>query len=200
MASSPDYLRLATSSTRALANTVLDSFRDAVVVVDARHKHLPVVLANSAARRCLSGASDAVGLIESSLQSWLGSAYTSTIQTKLGGLSDPACRVLEWRCPEGEISVMTDIKPLAMTPGQHLVMLTFAPAPEPGLRVAIDNLPSSGDRRLLALTEHARDIITVATPDGKLQYVSGGVLNSLGYTSEERQSNALFEHGHPADP
>jgi PAS domain S-box-containing protein len=57
----------------------------------------------------------------------------------------------------------------------------------------------SGDRRLLALTEHARDIITVAAADGTLQYVSGGVRNSLGYTSEERQSSNLFEHVHPDD-
>jgi PAS domain S-box-containing protein len=277
-----------------------------VVVVDARHKQLPVVLANSAARRCLSSASDGVGLIESSLQRWLGSASASSIQTTLGVLSAPTSCVLEWRCTAGEISVMTDIKPLAMAPGQHLVMLTFAPAPEPALMVAIDNVPfdllildndlkvtyanagavrsgsaaagllgasalrltptsalhpdvfaralrgiqfhddaveiaswggptrwfevdvqalksasgivglvvlsievterrlrkhseSSGDRRLLALTEHARDIISVVTPDGKLQYVSGGVLNSLGYTSEEWHSSALFENVHPDD-
>jgi PAS domain S-box-containing protein len=308
MASSPDYVRLATSSTRALADTALDSLRDAVVVVDARHKHVPVVLANTAARRSLSPATDAVGLLGTSLQSWLGSASASMIQTMLTVMPpDPTSCVLQWRCAAGEISVMTDIKLLPAAPGQHLVMLTFAPAPESGLTMAIDNLPfdllildddlrvtyanagavrsgrsvaggllgvsalrltptsklhpdvfahalqgiqfhddaveiassegptrwfevdvqalkgatdvvglvvlsievterrlrkhsqSSGDRRLLALTEHARDIITVATPDGTLQYVSGGVRNSLGYTSEERQSNNLFEHVHPDD-
>jgi PAS domain S-box-containing protein len=307
MATSPDYVRLATSSTRALSDTALDSLRDAVVVVDARHKHLPVVLANTAARRCLSPPTDAVGLIESSLQRWLGSASASTIETLLTVLSDPVSCVLQWRCAAGEISVVTDIKLLATVPGQHLVMLTFAPAPEPDLMMAIDNLPfdllildndlrvtyanagavrsgravagallgvsalrltptsklhpdvfaralqgiqfhddaveiacsagmtrwfevdvqalksasgivglvvlsievterrlrrhsqNSGDRRLLALTEHARDIITVAAPDGTLQYVSGGVRNSLGYTSEERESNNLFEHVHPDD-
>jgi PAS domain S-box-containing protein len=57
----------------------------------------------------------------------------------------------------------------------------------------------SGERRLLALTEHARDIILVADPDGRIQYVSGGVRNSLGYTSEERESNYVFEHIHPDD-
>src|SRR5260370_11904537 len=83
MATSPDYLRLATSSTRALADTVFDSLRDAVVVVDARHKHLPVVLANAAARRCLSPATYAFGLIESSLQRWLGGASPPPIETPL---------------------------------------------------------------------------------------------------------------------
>src|SRR6267142_3159446 len=207
MATSPDYLRLATSSTRALADTALDSLRDAVVVVDARHKHLPVVLANAAARRCLSPATDSVGFIESSLQRWLGRTSASMIETMLAVLSDPrsptSC-VLDWRCIDGEISVKTEVKPLAMAVGQRLVMLTFAPAPEPGLTPPIDDLPfdlpeSSGNRRLLALTEHARDIISIAAADGKLQYVSGGVRNSLGYTSEERQSNNLFDHVHPDD-
>jgi PAS domain S-box-containing protein len=307
MATSPDYVRLATSSARALADTALDSLRDAVVVIDARHKHLPVVLANTAARGCLSPPTDALGLLETSLQRWLGGASASTIETMLAVmLPDPTRCVLQWRCAAGEISIMTDIKRLTAAPGQHLVMLTFDPTPEPGLLVALDNLPfdllildndlrvtyanagaarsgrsagdlvgvsalrltptsklhpdvfaralqgtqfhddalevassagptrwfevdvqalkgatgvvgvvvlsievterrwrthsqSSADRRLLALTEHARDIITVAAPDGTLQYVSGGVRNSLGYTSEERQSNNLFEHVHPDD-
>jgi PAS domain S-box-containing protein len=308
MATSPDYVRLATSSSRALADTALDSLRDAVVVVDARHKHLPVVFANTAARRCLSPATDAVGLIETSLQRWLGRASASCIETTLSMmLSDPSRCVLQWRCAAGERSVMTDLQLLATAPGQRLVMLTFAPTPEPGLMAAIDNLPydllildndlrvtyasagamrsgravaggllgasalrltptsalhpdvfaralqgvqfhddaveiassagstrwfevdvqvvknatgvvglvvlstevterrlrkhsqSSSERRLLALTEHARDIMSVAAADGTLQYVSGGVRNSLGYTSEERRSNNLFEYVHPED-
>ncbi len=201
MATSPDYLRLATSSTRALADTALDSLRDAVVVVDARHKHLPVVLANAAARRCLTPESQAFGLIESSLPRWLGSASASWIETLLAEMPDPGSptrNVLEWCCAEGEVSVMTDIKPLAMVPGQRLVMLTFTPLPEPQPH-AEPGSQSSGDRRLLALTEQARDIIGVAGPDGTLHYVSGGVGNSLGYTSEERRSNNLFEHVHPDD-
>src|SRR6202790_5826538 len=55
------------------------------------------------------------------------------------------------------------------------------------------------ERRLLALTEHARDIISVASPGGRLLYVCGGVQNSLGYSSEERQTHTLFEHVHPDD-
>jgi PAS domain S-box-containing protein len=55
------------------------------------------------------------------------------------------------------------------------------------------------ERRLLALTEHARDIISIADADGRVQYVSGGVRNSLGYSSEERRSMYIFEHIHPDD-
>jgi PAS domain S-box-containing protein len=291
-----------------LTDTALDSLRDAVVVADARHKHLPVVLANAAARRCLSPATDAAGLIETSLQRWLGNASASTLESMLTVMPfEPTRCVFQWRGAAGDLCIMTDLKLLATAPGQQLIMLTFAPAPEPGLMAAIDHLPFDllildrdlkvtyangravrsdpraaggllgvsalqltptsqlhpdvfthalsgvqfhddavevtssdgptrwfevdvqalkgpsgvdglvvasievterrlrkasrriGDRRLLALTEHARDIISIAGPDGTLQYVSGGVRNSLGYTSEERQSNQLFEHVLPDD-
>ena len=202
MATSPDYLRLATSSTRALADAALDGLREAVVVVDARHRHLPVVLVNAAARRCLA-CGDPVGLIESSLHRLLTAASATLVDATLASWTDsrsPTSRVLEWRSAQGETSVMTDIKPLALAPEQRLVMLTFAPAPESGVqRRSSGHSQESGDRRLLALTEHARDIITVAGTDGTVQFVSAGVTNSLGYTPEERQSNNLFEHVHPDD-
>ena len=88
MATSPDYLRLATSSTRALADAALDSLREAVVVADARRKHLPVVLANAAARRILAGA-DRAGLIESSLHRLLTAGSATTVETALALLPDP---------------------------------------------------------------------------------------------------------------
>jgi two-component system, NarL family, sensor histidine kinase UhpB len=287
-----------------LADTALDSLRDGVVVVDARHRHLPVVLANASARHCLIADSETLGMIESPLHRWLGAASASTIETTLAALDPlPTDRFLAWRFAAGEISVMTEIKLLVSAPGQRLVMLTFAPTvPETGLPVAeglpfavlildcdlkvtytnavaersgasmlgvsalrltptgalhpdvfaralagehfhdeaveiaavglptrwfeVDvqplksssgivglvvlssevterrvrkHSPSSGDRRWLALTEHARDFITVAAADGKLHFVSAGVRNSLGYTSEERESNNLFEHVHPED-
>ncbi len=57
----------------------------------------------------------------------------------------------------------------------------------------------SSERRLRALTENAQDITTVAAPDGRLQYVSGGVKNALGYTSEERHMSSIFDNAHPED-
>jgi PAS domain S-box-containing protein len=56
-----------------------------------------------------------------------------------------------------------------------------------------------GERRLLALTEHAQDIITIATADGRVKYISAGVQNSLGFSSEERESHFVFELAHPDD-
>jgi len=317
MATSPDYLRLAASATRALADTALDSLRDAVLVVDARQKLLPLVLANATARRCLAAPAGAAGLIELPLGPLLGAASAPTIESLLVSLSDSRTftrRVLSWHFAHGEIPVMTDISLLNAAAGQRLVMLSFAPAlPEhPGAvpehdsaafdHVSFDVLILDGDLkvtyahasaarseaslpgdvlgasaltltptsalhpevfsralqgshyhdpavalatadgstrwfevdvqplqgasgitglvvlstetserrpqtpasnggkcRLLALTEHARDIITVAATNGRVQYVSGGVRNSLGYTTEERQSNSVFEHVHPDD-
>ena len=154
MATSPDYLRLAASTARALADVALDSLRDAVVVVDARHKHLPVVFANASARRCLSSA-DADGLVESSLNDWLGAASVSAIEAlALADRRSPAAHILEWRGAEGELSVFTDIRPLPMAPAQRLVMLTFAAAaPAPAMTshtaAAVDADPvlRTGNRR-----------------------------------------------------
>jgi PAS domain S-box-containing protein len=311
MATSPDFLRLAANATRALADTALDSLRDAVIVVDARHRDLPLVLANATARRCLGSLTNAAGLIESPLIRVLGASSAIKIQTTLTAASEssvPTNRVLTWRLIQGERDAMTDIKLLNGAPGQRLVMLTFAPPnSQPELAMAVDQLPmdllildldlkvtyanvgamrsaasvpggllgcsalmltptlalhsdvfacalrgqafhdealalveagrptrrfeidvqplkgqsgiiglvvlfvevterrvksraqGSSDGRLLALTEHAQDIITIAGADGRLQYVSAGVRNSLGYTPEERESNCVFDHVHPDD-
>jgi PAS domain S-box-containing protein len=310
MATSPDYLRLASSATRALADRALDSLRDALLVVDARHKHFPIVLANATARRYLAGEIDAPDFVETPLTLMLGVSSATKIGVILASLPDPTAptsRVLSWRFIQGEQPVMTEIRPLDSSAGQRLIMLTFAPpTPQPDLVAAFDHLPfgilildadlkvtyanagatlaagpipggllgcsalmlaptmllkpeifasalagqpfhdealafeepgqparrfevdvqsfqgaggsaglvvqclevtersnnraqGSGERRLLALTEHAQDIITIAGADGRVQYVSGGLLNSLGYTSEERQSNVVFEFVHPED-
>jgi PAS domain S-box-containing protein len=310
MATSPDFLRLATNATRALADTALDSLREAVLVVDARHKHLPIVLANASARRALSGHSDTPEFLETPLALVLDASSAASIGNLLSSVSEsgaPSNRIIVWRFMQGERSVMTDIKPLHSA-AQRLVMLTFAPpTPQPDLVAAFDQMPfdililnaelkvtyanagairsagplpggllgcsalmltptrllkpevfaralqghpfheetlvleetgrparrfevdvqpfkvfsaiaglviwcvevteprathrvqGSGDRRLLALTEHAQDIITIGGPDGRVLYVSGGMQNSLGYTSEERESQLVFDLVHPDD-
>ena len=145
MATSPDFLRLATNATRALADTVLDSLRDAVLVVDARHKHLPLVLANGTARRYLTGESHTPDFIETPLAHLLGAASAAKIGTVLASVSDPktpTSRVVVWRFIQGEQPAMTEIKPLLSAAGQRLVMLTFPPpAPQPDLVAAFDQLP-----------------------------------------------------------
>src|ERR1700729_915801 len=281
MATSPDFLRLASNATRALADTALDSLRDAVLVVDARHKHLPVVLANAAARLRLSEP-DPTPLIEAPLARYLDPDSATQIVPIVSSLSDAdrrSSRALTWRFVGGEQSALTELKPLMSAPGQHLVMLTFAPpASQPALETAIDQLPydvlildtdlkvtyantgairsagpvpggavgcsalmltptllvqpdvfaralkgvagivglvilslevterrannraqGSGERRLLALTEHAQDIITIAAADGRVKYMSAGVQNLLGFTSEERESHFVFELAHSDD-
>jgi two-component system sensor kinase FixL len=310
MATSPDFLRLASNATRALADTALDSLRDAVLVVDARHKLLPVVLANAAARQCLSER-DPTALIEAPLARYLAADSATQIVPIIASLSDvktQSSRVLMWRLNTGEQSALTELKPLTSAPDQRLVMLTFTPpAAQPDVVTAVDQLPydvlildtdlkvtyanagavrsagpipggavgcsalmltptlllkpdvfaralqghayhdeslafeelnrparrfeidvqplkggsgivglvilslevterragnraqGSGERRLLALTEHAQDIITVAAADGRLKYISAGMQNSLGFTWEERESHFVFELAHPDD-
>ncbi|GEM_PF-1122103 len=309
MATSPGLLRLAANAPRALADTALDSLREAVLVVDARHKHLPIVLANACARAALSVQGD-TDFLETPLALVLDAASATSIGNLLSSVSESgtSCnRVIAWRFTQGERSVMTDIKPL-LSAGQRLIMLSFSPPTlQPDLASAFDQLPfdilildaefkvtyanagavrsagplpggllgcsalmlaptrllkaeiferalqghpfheetlvleeagrsarrfevdvqpfkvasataglviwsvevtdprkthrvqGSGDRRLLALTAQALDIITIGGPDGRVQYVSGGLQNSLGFTAEERESHLVFELAHPDD-
>jgi PAS domain S-box-containing protein len=144
MARSPDYLRLATNATRTLAEAAFDSLREAVLVVDARAKHLPVVLANQAARDCLTPP-DSAGLAESSLYGFLGAASASLIESALASLAetDPSVtHSLTWRPTRGEVAFSTELKLLDSPQNQRLVMLTFNPTqPGPEIGPAVDQLP-----------------------------------------------------------
>src|SRR6202012_5866008 len=112
MATSPDFLRLASSAARALADTALDSLRDAVLVVDSRHRHLPIVLANEAARRNLEHDAE---LIETPLARVLNTTTSARIEPILLSSSEPrasARRVLTWRLIGGDTDTMTQLTPL----------------------------------------------------------------------------------------
>jgi len=150
MARSPDYLRLATSATRTLAEAAFDGIRDAVVVVDTRVKHLPVVLANQAAQDCLTSP-NSESLEESSLYGLLGAASASLIESAMASLSEtePATtHPLTWRPTRGEVAFPTELKLLESPQNQRLVMLTFNPKPSgsgdrPVVRRPLDPGPKS---------------------------------------------------------
>jgi PAS domain S-box-containing protein len=315
MAISPDYVRAASSATRALTDAIFDALRDAVLVVDTRSKHLPITLANSVARRCFLGDPDSGSLIDCSLYSLLGSTTDTAVEAALGSLSAgraSSSRTLTWHFPRGKMAISTEFKLVASASVPHSVMLTFADpsyesCAEPAVLSAIEQLPldllildkeltvtyanagaaraagttprqmlgysaltlvptsvvpreafvgalegihyrdeaiavktpgeptrwfeidvqplendstvvgvvvlsmevtesqvkarttEGSDHRLMALTEHARDIISIAGTNGKWHYVSGGVANVLGYSPDERHSNEIFEHIHPED-
>ena len=146
MARSPGYLRLASRTTRTLAEKAFDVLREAVVVVDTQAKHLPVVLANVAAQNCLGGkSSETPALMGSSLFGLLGAASASVIESLLASVSESEMslsRTLVWRLEQGETSQITEIKLLDTSADQRLVMLTLAPLPlESELTLAVDQLP-----------------------------------------------------------
>jgi PAS domain S-box-containing protein len=146
MARSPGYLRLATRTTRTLAEKAFDVIREAVVVVDTRPKHLPLVLANAAARDCLDGGySEPSALIGSSLFGLLGAASASVAQsllTSVAGGDSSLTRSLTWRLAQGEAAAMTECRLLDSSHDQRLVMMTFAPSAQAtDLSYAMDQLP-----------------------------------------------------------
>src|SRR5258708_21173746 len=166
MATSPDFLRIASSAARALADTALDSLRDAVLVVDVRHKHLPVVLANVAARQCVTEP-DPAPLIEPPLALVLGAASAANIHPILTSLADvSASRVIAWRLIRGVQSAVTDLKLLPSAAGQRLVMLTFTPpTPQPDLVTAVYHLPYD---------------LLILNVDLKVTYANAGAIRSAG--------------------
>jgi PAS domain S-box-containing protein len=314
MATSPGYVRLASSATRSLADSAFDALRDAVIVVDTRLSHLPLIVANAAARRCFHGESDAVGLLESSMYSLLGATMDDVVEAIMGSLAGgKPCirRTLTWRFPRGEIPILTEFKMLG-SGGQQFMMATFSepsaePLAQPGMLSALEQLPldilildqeltvsyanggaartagttssailgysalaliptsavprealtralegqpyqdeavsvrtpgsvtrwfdvtvqplqdrsgivglvvqsmevtqrrlrakmaQGGERRLLALTQRTRDVISVAGREGNLIYVSGAMTNLLGYAPAERLTQTLFDGVHPDD-
>ncbi len=314
MATSPGYVRFATSAMRPSTDAIFDALREAVIVIDATSPHLPVIMANSAARRCFLGSPEQAMPLDHSMYLLLSPDTELAIVAALGSLTHTKAitRVLTWRFPRGEVPISTELKLLVPGPVQRAVMLTFSdpatvPVSEPGILSAIEQLPldllildnqltvtyanagaarragntsagvlsysaltvvptsaiprealtgalaghhyyeeaiavpmpgaatrwfevdvqplkdetgvaglavlsmevterrrrrrtaTGSERRWLTLTEHASDIITIAGREGDVQYVSGGVTNTLGYTVKERRSSSIFEHIHPAD-
>ncbi len=129
MPTSAKLARVAVHAARPLPEAAFENLREAVLVVDAMAPHLPVVLANAAARRCLL-ASEALSLVDYPLHALLGGAADAAIDAALGpsGSKPVVNRVLAWRLPRGELPISTQIKPLAGRMAQRLVMLTFAAA------------------------------------------------------------------------
>ena len=132
MGTSPQYLRLATSATRSLMETAFDALWDPVLVVDARLAHVPVVLANAAARREFKGESADDPLIEKSVYALLVPESVSTVQALLEGSSEAvgsANSALSWRLAAGIRALPTEFQCLDCAPGQRLLMLRLRLSP-----------------------------------------------------------------------
>src|ERR1700730_11193391 len=129
MATSPDFVRMASSAMRPLTNAIFAALRDALLVADTLARHFRLILGNSAARRCFLGNPDLGSLIDQSLYSLLESAMESAVVVSLGALAigrPSGRRMLTWRFPQGEMSLSTELKLLSSAPPRQTVMVTFA--------------------------------------------------------------------------
>jgi PAS domain S-box-containing protein len=221
MARSQGYLRLATTATRTLAEQAFDAIREAVLIVDTRSKHSPLVLLNSTARSGFSNDSEPSSLVGSSLFGLLDAASASLVQpllTAVAGAEPSLTRLLTWRLTQGDVAAWSELKRLDSSQDQRLVMITFAPTGQTADHIhSADHLTfgvlpqwidsraptrpaESSDSHLRALIEDAHDIVTVVAPDGEIRYVSGRGRNAFGYPSEELASTKyIFEYVHPDD-
>ncbi|MCW3116760.1 MAG: hypothetical protein JWM28_842, partial [Chitinophagaceae bacterium] len=57
----------------------------------------------------------------------------------------------------------------------------------------------ANEKRFRTLIEKSSDMMTLATPDGKLLYSSPSLTNVLGYSEEELRATPVFEMIHPED-
>jgi len=59
MAKSPEFVRVVLGTARTFSDIALDALREAVLLIDTRQHHKPVLLANAAARCFFVGPADA---------------------------------------------------------------------------------------------------------------------------------------------
>ncbi len=141
----------------SLAEQVLESVSEAIMVVDTEPRDLPVVLANAAARRVLRIAGR-----DHSLYDCLGPNPSSPLEALLAELArgaKPIRRLIAWRTTSGVSSFETTWQRLSGAHGEPLLLLRFRQEPTPpALRFALDGLPMG----LLLLDRHLK--ITYANP------------------------------------
>ena len=179
MATSPEIVRLASCASRPVTDAVFDAVREAVLVVDTRRKQLPLVLANAAARRCLRSAAESESLVESSLYCLLGSATDSAVAEALGGTGaahQNSSRTLSWRLPRGEVPILTELKLLAPTPAQQLLMFTFT---EP----VFEALGTGPDAAVAIATEQAPMDLLILDKELTVTYANAGAARTAGNTA-----------------
>ena len=204
MATSPGYVRLASSVTRSLADSAFEALRDAVLVVDTRLNHLPLILANAAARRCFQRDAENASLADSSLYSLLGSSMDDVVESVMGSLAGGKhCirRPVAWRFPRGDLSLLTEFKMLTQG-GQHFLMATFSepsaePVSQPGILSALEQLPLDIlilDKELTVTYANAGAAGTADTTSGAILGYSALTLIPTSVVPREALTRALEGH------
>jgi len=215
MPGSPGYVRLAASSVRSLSSIAFDSVREAVLIVNANAKHLPVVLANAAACNAFLGESIAEDLLERPLYGLLTPSSASTLAGILdSALSEesglPVSRMLSWRLKGDATSVaMTEIKLLDTSSVPAPVASPFTGLPGSGASPALDEdiaAPAPASRLIMltfAPTAAEREIgialdqmpinFVILDPDLRVTYANAGAASFAGarHPAEVRSVSAL---------
>ena len=170
------------------------------MVVDARAKHLPILLANAAARRYLSREAESPAIVGSSLYGLLGGESASGIEALLASAdARPITRPLTWRLGRDEVAAVTELKMLDTSPGQRLGWVSFSLSElEAGSARGSSKSPGAcSEDYLRSFIEKSPGIVAVATPDGSLKYASTGARSALGLTPQGLPSTGLFDLVHP---
>jgi PAS domain S-box-containing protein len=131
---------------RSYADGVLDAVSQAVLVVDARQEHAPLLMSNAAARRRLDFHDDTGQMLGAPLHRYLGGQAAAAVDAALTvacNTAGPCVRVIRWRMRRGELPLYTEFSRLHSDSGQCAVLITImtTAAPEAPPPKAIEKLP-----------------------------------------------------------
>jgi len=175
MATSPECVGAVLGAARTFSDLALDALGEAVLLIDTRRHHKPVLLANAAAARFFVDGAESASLLDSCLYEWLRPAEAEAVEATITGLSRHQAgvsRIVTWRFAAGETPVMTDFKLIDGAAGQRILMLNFAAMhPKPELLFAIDKLPMDLlilDRNLKVTYANAAAVRSAQYPAARL--------------------------------
>jgi signal transduction histidine kinase len=113
---------------RSHAECVLDALPQAVLVVDARQQHVPLLMSNAVARRCLGFHEEAGQMLGAPLHRYLGDQAAAGVDAALRAACNtagPCVRVITWRMRRGELPLPTEFYRLRSDAGQCRVLITI---------------------------------------------------------------------------
>jgi len=179
MDASPDIHDTATG-TASNAEAALAQLRHAVLAIDSRQPHWPLVLSNAPASRYFGSNSHPLAGLP--LQQLLGSGAAAPVKAALASLgeSHPTTRrVIAWRHAQIETLLPTEFKLLETPAGERWVLLSFT-ASGPGLPDAQIAEREQWERDLLQIALRERQRIGCDLHDGLGQELTGVALMLAG--------------------
>src|ERR687898_722752 len=185
---------------------LLESVRDAVVVVDARSGR--IVLWNAAATKTFRYSSSEA--LEHSWTVIVPERFKAQCEAGMARYRDTGhgpCIdsqvVLGWpaaREDEKEITIEIALSPISLSLNMEIRgRLVLAVIRDVTERKGVEKAIKESEERFRSLVQNTSDIITILEADGTVRYISPAVERVIGYKPEEQVGTNAFGSVHPDD-